>query len=249
MTYERFHGVRQIVWFNWPFYATAVSIVLAAPLVAWRAPLLPPSLVYWVIAPIAWWLAASLVASWLVYDRSSLMRGDWIPEMLSTPPREWIAIHAGFDEMSPMLRARFGGSHGRAFDIFNPADMTEGSIARAQRAAGAVDGAEHADWRHLPVPSSSLGAVFLLLSAHELRIPAARAALFEEIARVLVPSGTVVLAEHLRDGPNFLAFGPGFLHFHSRRTWTRSFAAAGFVVRSEIHITPFVRVFRLGRSA
>jgi SAM-dependent methyltransferase len=146
-----------------------------------------------------------------------------------------------------MLRERFGGSRGRTFDIFNPAEMTEPSIVRARGLTGAVDGAAHVDWRRLPLPSSSLDAVFLLLSAHELRTPTARAALFEELARALVPSGTVVIAEHLRDAANFLAFGPGFLHFHSRRTWMRSFTSAGFTVCGELRITPFVRVFRLGR--
>lgn len=42
-------------------------------------------------------------------------------------------------------------------------------------------------------------------------------------------------------------FGPGFLHFHSRRVWTRCFAAAGLAVHEEFSITPFVRIFVLRR--
>jgi hypothetical protein len=58
----------------------------------------------------------------------------------------------------------------------------------------------------------------------------------------------VVVAEHLRNWANFAAFGPGFLHFFSRRTWARCFRQARFVIDLEFSITPFIRVFVLRRS-
>ena len=74
------------------------------------------------------------------------------------------------------------------------------------------------------------------------------AALFTELRRVLGPGGRVVVAEHLRDAANFLAFGPGFLHFHSRAHAGRA-ASRGrrFDIHAEFPITPFVRVFVLRR--
>jgi ubiquinone/menaquinone biosynthesis C-methylase UbiE len=80
-----------------------------------------------------------------------------------------------------------------------------------------------------------------------LRTDETRGALFAELRRVLGPGGRVVVAEHLRDWANFMAFGPGFLHFHSRRAWTRCFERARFAIESEFSITPFVRVFVLRR--
>jgi hypothetical protein len=55
----------------------------------------------------------------------------------------------------------------------------------------------------------------------------------------------VILVEHLRDPANFIAFGPGFLHFHSRRGWQRGWESAGFGLADEFRITPWVRVFVL----
>jgi SAM-dependent methyltransferase len=97
----------------------------------------------------------------------------------------------------------------------------------------------------LPAAAGTIDAVVLPLSAHELRTAAARRALFGEIRRVLAPGGRVVVVEHLRNLANVAAFGPGALHFHSRRTWAQCFSEAAFVVCREFPITPFVRVFVL----
>jgi ubiquinone/menaquinone biosynthesis C-methylase UbiE len=85
----------------------------------------------------------------------------------------------------------------------------------------------------------------VIFAAHELRSAKARESFFRELFRVLKPGGTVLLVEHLRDWKNFLAYGPGFLHFFSHREWTRLMAAASFQLTSESGITPWVRVFQL----
>jgi SAM-dependent methyltransferase len=242
-------GLRQIVRLNWPFYAVAAVLAIAGPpLVRWlslpgwaRVPL------YLIAVVVGLWLVASLAASWIVYDRSGLMQWDWILQALGFHPASWINLHAGLDESTPALRTLFKDAPGRVFDIFDPAEMTEPSIGRARRLAHNEVAPESADFRRLPVPTGTVDVAMLLLSAHELRSDAARSALFAELRRVLGPAGRIVVAEHLRDWANFLAFGPGFLHFHSRRTWIRCFARHRFDVHREFSITPFVRIFVLRR--
>jgi SAM-dependent methyltransferase len=168
-------------------------------------------------------------------------------------------VRAGLDESTPALRAIFKDASGRVFDIFDPREMTEPSIARArriarlrslrelQRGTRADLEPERVDYGHLPVATGTIDVATLMLSAHELRSEKARGALFTELRRVLGPGGRVIVAEHLRDWANFLAFGPGFLHFHSRRTWTLCFSRHRFDIHREFSITPFVRVFVLRR--
>jgi SAM-dependent methyltransferase len=238
----------QIVRFNWPYYAVAASVVAAS---AAAVPLLPVAWMRYATvaaaAVVALWLIASLVVSWIVYDRSRLMDWDWVLQALGFAPSAWINLHAGHDPASPVLQRIFPGARGRVLDIYDAKEMTEPSIAIARKLAANAVPAETADYRHLPVPKGTIDAALLLLSAHELRSDAARSALFAELRRVLGPGGRVVVAEHLRDWANFLAFGPGFLHFPSRRTWLRCFSRHRFDVHTEFSITPFVRVFVLRR--
>ena len=137
--------------------------------------------------------------------------------------------------------------------MFDPGEMTEPSISRARlrSLAKLAKRAKAGPNRWTTVicrfTTGTIEAALLLLSAHELRTDEARTALFTELRRVLGPGGRVVVAEHLRDAANFLAFGPGFLHFHSRRTWKRCFARTRFDIHAEFPITPFVRVFVLRR--
>jgi SAM-dependent methyltransferase len=245
---DLFHGVRQVVRFNWPYYLIAAPAAILGSTLALRLPVSSHGrmLSCLAVAPILWWIAASLVVSWVVYDRSPLMGTEWTVGLLGYSPARWINIHAGFDEMTPLLGARFGASCGTSFDIFDPMLMTEASIAKARRYSGHAS--ESAGESIASAPAASADAVFLHMSAHELRSDAARIAHFGEVRRILAPTGRVVVVEHLRNLPNFAAFGPGFLHFHSRRTWMRDFAAAGLAVQIEKPITPFVRVFVLRRA-
>jgi len=239
----------KIVEFNWPFYAAAVAIGVAIPAVTMSVPLGvgTRAAAYAGTGLVVLWIVASLVASWIVYDGSRLMEWDWVLQALGFSPKSWINLHAGYDASTPALRQIFKGADGRVFDIFDPREMTEPSIRQARRLARNLVTPEPADFRHLPVATGTVDVATLLLSAHELRSESARSALFTELRRVLGPGGRVVVAEHLRDWANFLAFGPGCLHFHSRRTWARCFSRHRFDIHREFSITPFVRVFVLRR--
>jgi SAM-dependent methyltransferase len=238
-----YDGVLEIINYNRGLYAWTAIGVAAGLAIATRLPRVPAFLLAAGLVVAASWTLASIVVSHYVYDRSSLYDFGWMRERLGFVPRRWVNIHSGLDQSTGILRSVFPGSAGEVLDIYDPVEMTEPSITRARDLSRGKHEATRADFRHLPLADDSCDVVFLIFSAHEIRRRGSRAQFFRELARVLADAGTLVLMEHLRDTANFLAFGPGFLHFHSRREWLRAAAATNFRVQQEMSITPFVHVF------
>ena len=239
----RYDGVLAIISYNRGFYLwTLIGIAVGFAIAIFLPRVLGVAVAGALIMVFAW-IAASIAVSHYVYDRSSVYDFRWMLDRLPRQPRRWVNIHSGLDQSTGILKSIFPGSEGEALDIFDASEMTEPSIARARALSAGKHEARQADFRHLPLPDSSRDALFLIFSAHEIRRRDSRAQFFRELARVLAANGTVVLMEHLRDTANFLAFGPGCLHFYARHEWLRAAAAADLAVRQEMPITPFVRVF------
>jgi SAM-dependent methyltransferase len=243
-----YQGVLQILAFNRHKYLAGLAALVAATL-AWpfSPPLCRKALVLGAV-PAVFWLAASLLVSHYVYDIFPLYDFRRIARLLARTPEQWINIHSGWDETSERLAEIFPVSVGRVVDIFDARIMTETSIRQARQANRSKIPATPARYGALPFDADFFDTAFSIFAAHELRHHKQRVRLLREIARILAPAGELVLMEHIRDWRNFLAFGPGFLHFFSRREWRSAFSEAGLIVRSEFAMTPFVQVYILRRS-
>ncbi len=244
---SRFEGVLNIVRFNWQFYALAlVALAVISGLVSVSA--LPGifnlALVFGA-ATAFFYLCGSLLVSHVIYDRSDLYRFAWLRKINLPEKGNFINIHSGFDETSLHLQRIFPHATWQILDFYNPEIHTEISIARARKHRQPLRqtiGIQADDWK---VEPESADVVFGLLAVHEIRSDAGKAMFFNEARKTLKPGGVFVLVEHLRDPANFVAYGPGFLHFFAEATWRQAFAEAGFQVADAFRITPFVRIFVL----
>ena len=162
--------------------------------------------------------------------------------------RRGLNIHAGFDEMSEKLRDLFPGVQWRIADFFDHLKQREPSLRQARALYPPSPSQDAVDYRDLPYEEKAFDAATILFSAHELRSFDERVQFFVELKRVLQERGQVIVAEHLRDWRNFLAFGPGFFHFFSERRWRKVFKQAGFSVTLASRYTPFVMVFVLDKK-
>jgi SAM-dependent methyltransferase len=238
----RFEGVGNIVRFNWPFFVVAALGVIGLAIAGVLTPFPWAALCGLAILGIVGPVLVSLLASHFIYDRSELYDLGWLN--VDAPDR-LVNIHAGFDETSALLAIKFPQAHLRVLDFYDPDKHTEPSIKRARVRYPEYPNTEKVTTRALPMDPASADLVCLILSAHEVRDPTERTAFFREIHRGMAPGGRIVVVEHLRDAPNFLAYTVGFLHFHSRAAWLATFEAAGLVVESEEKHTPFLSVFTL----
>jgi hypothetical protein len=241
-------GAARIFLYNWPTYAGTWSVAIAVLVCLPRA---HPT-VAWALAAAAGgallWSFVSLVVSLYIYDRSALAGATWIPPLLPPRARTWASIHAGLDHEIDVDAVIPEGCVGR-LDIFDPRFMTASSIRRARERTATARGSSPCSPTALALADEACDTVVIAFTAHEIRDRAARERFFEEIRRCLKPGGRALVVEHLRDLANFVAFGPGFLHFLPRREWLRLARHAGLTVEGESRITPWVMALTLERAA
>jgi len=241
-------GVSNILRFNWHFYVLALGGAAAiAGASAWLEGI-PRLAGISAVGVLGSTILVSLLVSWCVYDLSSLYRLEWLEAVAIGPGGKMANIHAGFDETSPLLRARYPEAEWTVMDFYDPAKHTEISIKRAREAYPPSPDDVSINTSELPISSASMDTVFVVLAAHEIRDKEERHAFFRELHRVLKPEGQAVLVEHLRDLPNFFAYTLGAFHFISRKAWLAAFARAQLHIAKTITPNPFMTCFVLEKD-
>jgi hypothetical protein len=122
--------------------------------------------------------------------------------------------------------------------------MTEPAINRAKHEALPL-ATKISKPDSIPLDDGSSEFTLVTLAAHEIRNATLRHKFFAELKRITASNGCVVIAEHLRNLPAALAFGPGLFHFYPRSEWTTLATASGLRIQSEFDINPFIHIFVL----
>lgn len=242
-----FQGIGNILRFNWHFYALVIGLFALLQVIKWLAP--SPFHPYIVVAGTVLLLTTviSLVVSYAVYDASDLYNLGWLDTAIK-PCGQMVNIHAGFDETSALLAHKYPEARWRVFDFYNPQKHTEVSIKRARQACPPYPGTEGVSTEDLPLTEQSVSVVFCILSAHEIRDARERSLFFRQLQKSVKEDGRIVVVEHLRDLPNFLAYSIGAFHFHPARRWEKTFSAAELFVGRRQKLTPFVTVYYLQKN-
>ncbi len=240
-----FEGVYNIVRFNWHFYVLAFAVIF---LLLLGGSLLCPSFAPFTIGVsilIALTLGSSLLISYYIYDRSALYSLSWLDPLALRKGGLIVNIHAGFDESSCLLKHKFPEAELRVLDFYDPAKHTEVSIRRARKAYPAFPGTQTISTSELPLREGSCDLIFLILAAHEIRNEQERLLFFKGLKQALKPEGKIIVTEHLRDLPNFLAYTIGFFHFLPESHWKKAFHESGLRIEQRFRITPFINTFIL----
>ncbi len=241
---RKFQGVLNILSFNRHFYFAGLGVL--ALLIASRWFFEWPAILFWVIiVAFLYGLIMPLIVSAYVYDFSGYYNFHWLPKIIrdSEDPHLIVNINAGFDETSFIIKDRFPGADLKVFDFYNASKHTEPAIKRARKVSLVYPDTQQIASSAIPLPDHSADFIFLLSTVHEIRSQPEKIQFLHECHRLCKPGGQVIMVEHLRDFPNFLAFSVGFAHFFSRATWKNAFEKAGFSSFQETKFTPFMSIF------
>jgi hypothetical protein len=241
-------GVWNIVRFNWPFYAIAIVVLLGLVALTNELKGWAELGVFVVFMGVLISVFGSLLASFYVYDLSNLYSLAWMPWFGENGPKTIVNINAGFDETSELFARKYPGAELTVLDFYDPQKHTEVSIKRARKAYPPYPNTREVTTDNLSLEPGSIDVVFAILAAHEIRVEEERIRFFKQLADSLSEGGEIIVTEHLRDLPNFIAYNIGYLHFHDKATWQRTFDAANLVVTEEIKITPFITTFILEKN-
>lgn len=186
-----------------------------------------------------------LIISAYVYDFSGFYNFDWLKKMSLEDSKQKLNlnINAGFDETSYIIKSILPKSELQVYDFYNAKQHTEPAIIRARKVSLVYPNTQQIESSSIPLDDHSVDNIFLVSAIHEIRKQDEKIQFLKECKRVCKPNGNVIMVEHLRDFPNFLAFTIGFTHFFSKRTWRNAFKEAGFTTFAEKKFTPFMSIF------
>ena len=239
-----FQGVLNILNFNRHFYVfglVALTLIITSHILfSWSNILysiILLSFIYGLIMP--------LIVSAYVYDFSGYYNFKWLKKLklIDSKDNQILNINAGFDETSFIIKNLFPQSDLRVFDFYNSKQHTESAIIRARKVSLVYPNTQQIISNFIPLKDNSVDYIFLLSAVHEIRSQDEKVQFLKECHRVCKSTGSVIMVEHLRDFPNFVAFSIGFTHFFSKKTWRKAFKEAGFSSFNETKFTPFMSVF------
>jgi SAM-dependent methyltransferase len=240
-----FQGVLNILSFNRHFYAFGLA-VLAIVIITYATIGFSDQLFWVIIVAFLYGLIMPLIVSAYVYDFSGYYNFHWLKNLAIDPNvKNIVNINAGFDETSFIIKSNFPQSNLKVFDFYDPKRHTEAAIIRARKVSLTYPNTVEITSGIIPLADNSVDIIFLLSAAHEIRNYNEKVVFLKECHRICKPNGKVIMVEHLRDFPNFLAFSVGFTHFFSRSIWKSAFMKAGFGTFEETKFTPFMSVFNV----
>jgi SAM-dependent methyltransferase len=242
---RQFQGVLNILSFNRHFYIVGLGILII--LFAGYSFFKWPGIVFGIIViAFLYGLIMPLIVSAWVYDFSGYYTFQWLKKIIREDEdvKLLVNINAGFDETSFIIKTIFPDADVQVFDFYDAKRHTEPAIKRARKVSLVYPGTRQIASNAIPLKDNTVDIVFLLSAVHEIRLQEEKIQFLKECRRICKPDGKVIMVEHLRDFPNFLAFTVGFTHFFSRSVWKNAFEHSGFSSFQETKFTPFMSVFK-----
>ncbi|NQY30778.1 MAG: class I SAM-dependent methyltransferase [Flavobacteriaceae bacterium] len=182
----------------------------------------------------------SIVASYILYDKSDLYKLEKLPEYIKLNEiKNGIFIHASFDPISRLIEKKYPKMKLVVCDIFENRHLEEKMIKISKREFPPNEKEIKLDPTKLPFADNSQEIIFAVTALHEILDHDKRVLFFKEAKRVLKNNGILIISEQMRNGINFIFFNIGAFHFLSKNKWEKAIKESGL----NIHETKDINIF------
>ena len=182
----------------------------------------------------------SILASYLLYDRSDLYKLEKLPAYINLNQiKNGIFIHASFDPISGSLQRKYPKMELVICDIYENRHLDEKMISFSKKQFPPNQKEIKIDPTQLPFKDNSQEIIFAITSLHEILQHKKRVEFFEEAKRVLKNNGIIIISEQMRNIINFSFFNIGAFHFLSKKKWNLAIEESGL----EIYETKKINMF------
>lgn len=253
----RLDNTRRYLRSHWPaFFGLYGLLVLTVVLLGvglasgWYA-LIPFALAVMLVA--GYVLAGALWTAYQTYDGPGpQIIAQLIDYAQLRPDDKIVCIDLGLRATAVEVARRLITGQVTAIDVYNPQSNPGAPLRRARAAARKPGPDPRLEWidgriELLPMPDQSVRLVFMNEILSEFWLPEERARLLEEVRRILVPGGRLLLAERHRTRTNLLFSGLATSTLPPAETWHALLLRADFRIEREDSLRGLVYCARADR--
>lgn len=251
----QYRGTLQFLFAHGPLYlgvyAGVVALVLGMGIAAVRGWLAFVPLALSLILIILYFLLASLWAAHKLYDAGGRQPHHVLFDMAQLRESDrfaFVDLHGRYQAID--LGRRLTTGQIVVLDVYNPQLTPSRALARSRaRQPQPPAGDPRFVWRDgsinlLPLPDESVTAVILNEILSQFWQQGDRETLLQEVRRILIPGGRVLLAQRARTQANWLHLGPAALPLQNSQAWRDLLQRAGFILRREETLDDLIHCFR-----
>lgn len=256
---NRYQGAASYVYAQWPGYLLryggiilAFLMIVAGLIIGWQM-LVALGIV--LLTAMFFLMLAALWTAHKLYDADTLQSDDLLFAMSQAQPTDKLAnIDLGLRQQAIMLSRHLTTGKITVIDVYNPQLAAGASLARARLQAPSTKQDPRLAWfdghiNLLPMPDSSVTAVFMSQVLSEFGQHGDRQTLLREIRRILKPNGRLLLTEQTASWLNWLLVGTSSAKLQPAEYWRDLLLEAGFDIHRQENIQGLTNCFRADKPS
>ena len=256
---DRYQGTARHIYAQWPGYLLrygglilAFLMIGAGLIMGWQV-LVALGIV--LLTAVFFLMLAALWTAHKLHDADGLQSDDLLFAMSQAQPTDNLAnIDLGLRQQAIILSRHLTTGKITVIDVYNPQLATGAGLARARLQAPSTKQDPRLTWYDghislLPMPDSSVTAVFMSQVLSEFSQHGDRQTLLREIRRILKPSGRLLVTEQTASWLNWLLAGTSTARLHPTEYWRDLLLEAGFEIHRQENIQGLLNCFRVDKPS